>query len=343
VRFERNLIKSHRRPGNPSTFQPSAPLSPLRAMSADKLEALLAIISSGVGEIKQAYASAGEPVPDPDAPYVPDHVEPGVETSKALVVAAALQLIAAVGNPGKILIDAVCGVRPRGQLESDADVKPMGGKMLVTEALGVVLKLHVPEIVREAGPEVCSKFSIGFASLSTEIQGISAHDIAAKAHTSPDKLGTDRASLPARPPLTPHCFPGRFMRFLASRHIFKVRVPACQTMYFCSPTSLQELRPGVFVHNRLSSALDSKKQYESLASECAFSVRYKYHELTQTDFVSPLSKFDRPEGVSAFLGHLCVLCLSHRRGRCLRRATALRTTSPSHRTFPPTWQTRRGR
>jgi hypothetical protein len=169
VRSERNLIKSHRRPGNPSTFQPSAPLSPLRAMSADKLEALLAIISSGVGEIKHAYASAGEPVPDPDAPYVPDNVEPGVETSKALVVAAALQLIAAVGNPGKILIDAVCGgVRPRGQLESDADVKPMGGKMLVTEALGVVLKLHVPEIVREAGPEVCSKFSMGFAFLSAE-------------------------------------------------------------------------------------------------------------------------------------------------------------------------------
>jgi hypothetical protein len=83
-------------------------------MSADKLDALLAIISSGVGEIKQAYASAGQPVPDPDAPYTPDDIEPGVETSKALVVAAALQLIAAVGNPGKILIDTVCGVRPRG-------------------------------------------------------------------------------------------------------------------------------------------------------------------------------------------------------------------------------------
>jgi hypothetical protein len=67
----------------------------------------------------------------------------------------------------------------------------------------------------------------------------------------------------------------------------------------------------VFAHNRLSSGLDSKKQFQNLASECVFYRTCRHHEVALTDFSSPLSKFDRPEGVSAMLGHLCVLRLLH--------------------------------
>jgi hypothetical protein len=80
------------------------------AMAASKLDALLAIISSGVAEIKHAYASAGRIVPDLDTPYVPDIVEPSLETTRALVVAAASQLVAAVGNPGKLIIETTAAV-----------------------------------------------------------------------------------------------------------------------------------------------------------------------------------------------------------------------------------------
>jgi hypothetical protein len=72
--------------------------------------------------------------------------------------------------------------------------------MLVSEALGVVIKLHVPEIVREAGPEVRSVMTLASAFSSRKTQGISAHDIATKARTSPDKLGTGLVFPPARLP-----------------------------------------------------------------------------------------------------------------------------------------------
>jgi hypothetical protein len=97
--------------------------------------------------------------------------------------------------------------------------------MLVSEALGVVIKLHVPEIVSEAGPEVCSVMVSASAFLITDNLG---YQCARHRDEGPDEPGQARYRLcsPSRGyPLIPRPFSGRFMRFLASRQIFKVCEP----------------------------------------------------------------------------------------------------------------------
>jgi hypothetical protein len=67
---------------------------------SDPLDQLLAIINSGVGEIKSTYE-----------PYTASELEHKVAATTALVVAAAEQLVATIRLPTESIYDAASGVR----------------------------------------------------------------------------------------------------------------------------------------------------------------------------------------------------------------------------------------
>jgi hypothetical protein len=102
----------------------------------ESLQQLLQIINSGVADITRTYADAGRPFPSLDAPYGgPDALEQAAAPHVALVVAAAQQLIASVQLPAVSVSEVAYG-------------------MYRTAAFGAVMRTHVPELVREAGPQV---------------------------------------------------------------------------------------------------------------------------------------------------------------------------------------------
>jgi hypothetical protein len=75
------------------------------AANADTLDQLLAIITSGVANIKKAYAKADVPIPNLNDLYTPDSVEESVSSTTMLVVAAATQLISTLRNPGQLVTE----------------------------------------------------------------------------------------------------------------------------------------------------------------------------------------------------------------------------------------------
>lgn len=77
----------------------------------DSLDQLLAIMTSGVASIKEAYARADAPLPDLNEPYIYHPVEESVASTTMLVVAAAAQLISTLRNPGQLIIENSYAVR----------------------------------------------------------------------------------------------------------------------------------------------------------------------------------------------------------------------------------------
>jgi hypothetical protein len=80
----------------------------------DALDQLLHIITTGVADIKQAYAAAGRSPPSLDDLYQgPDALELALAPATALVVAASQQLVATLRLPTEALADVGSGVRAR--------------------------------------------------------------------------------------------------------------------------------------------------------------------------------------------------------------------------------------
>jgi hypothetical protein len=76
----------------------------------DSLDTLVALITSGVSDIKAAYAAESVDFPTLDNPYVPASVDGKVLDAVNVVVTAAFHLIAMIRTPMDSVLDATFGV-----------------------------------------------------------------------------------------------------------------------------------------------------------------------------------------------------------------------------------------
>jgi hypothetical protein len=76
----------------------------------DALDALLNIITSGISDIKAAYAAEGVSLPSLDEPYAPSSAELKSTVAAGLVVSAALQLIATIRPAPMTALSTALGV-----------------------------------------------------------------------------------------------------------------------------------------------------------------------------------------------------------------------------------------
>ncbi|KAF7368277.1 S-adenosyl-L-methionine-dependent methyltransferase [Mycena venus] len=172
---------------------------------------LLALITQSVETLEAACESSGTTIPDLHTAFAPPSEEfranPEAAEAARIIAAAALQLEAIVSPPQVSLYRVITGY-------------------LKSTALRICLEAGVTEILREAGP-----------------QGMHVRDIAAKKWPGFRKIGsviTEFADLNIHSP--ERCsFPARFMRFLATHHVYL------------------EVSPNVFTHTRISSILDTLK------------------------------------------------------------------------------------
>jgi hypothetical protein len=117
------------------------------------LDQLVDLISSGVADIKRTYAAAGVAGPSLDKPWTANTVEQETAVQTTLLVAAASQLIRTLQPPGSIVIESMMGVSIS---IGPGDVFRLLVLQLSLEpaSLTTVVKLHIPELVREAGAKV---------------------------------------------------------------------------------------------------------------------------------------------------------------------------------------------
>jgi hypothetical protein len=76
----------------------------------DSLDALLSIITSGISDIKAAYAAEGVSLPSLDEPYAPSSAELKSTPAVDLVVSAALQLVATIRPAPTTALSSALGV-----------------------------------------------------------------------------------------------------------------------------------------------------------------------------------------------------------------------------------------
>ncbi|KAF5387187.1 hypothetical protein D9615_001587 [Tricholomella constricta] len=100
------------------------------------LSALSNIISSHVQTLEAAYAKAGAEFPSLDDPFHPTPLDfdPALHQTKALIVAAAAQILATVRSPIEMLQEYSPG-------------------MYWTATLGFVVDTNIPDILNEGGPQ----------------------------------------------------------------------------------------------------------------------------------------------------------------------------------------------
>ncbi|KAG6843345.1 hypothetical protein H0H93_001316, partial [Arthromyces matolae] len=96
------------------------------------LSALAAIISNQVAALEAAYAEKSIPVPSLDAPFIPNPLDfdPSLAPTKAVIVAAAAQLLASVRSPIETL-------------------QEYGPGMYLSATLGFVVETNIPDILAE--------------------------------------------------------------------------------------------------------------------------------------------------------------------------------------------------
>ncbi|KAG5645605.1 hypothetical protein DXG03_005743 [Asterophora parasitica] len=109
------------------------------------LSALAAIISSNVKSLEAAYATHGADFPSLDDPFRPTPLDfdPTLHQTKALIVAAAAQILASVRSPIETLQEYAPG-------------------MYWTATLGFVVDANIPDILNEGGPENPTKAAAPF-------------------------------------------------------------------------------------------------------------------------------------------------------------------------------------
>jgi hypothetical protein len=118
------------------------------------IDQLVGIITSGVADIKRTHATAGGvPAPNLDEPYTESTVEQKTAVQTTLVIAAASQLIRTLQKPASVVKEIVMGVRYWTVKSKFLDLIhiQLGAQ---TAAVSAVAKLHLPELIREAGVQV---------------------------------------------------------------------------------------------------------------------------------------------------------------------------------------------
>ncbi|KAJ3527088.1 hypothetical protein NM688_g8174 [Phlebia brevispora] len=142
--------------------------------AASELRALADLINGAVAQIEAACASRSQTYPLADEPFTPQseaaRMSPDVLVPGNIIVAAAAQLITAVRIPALTL-------------------SVTASSSYLTSSLRLAISTHVPEILREAGP-----------------QGLHAKEIASKTTVDPIKLA-------------------RALRLLTTHHIFREVAP----------------------------------------------------------------------------------------------------------------------
>ncbi|KAI0087145.1 O-methyltransferase [Irpex rosettiformis] len=173
------------------------------------------ILDEAVDTIVSVCERRNEDFPRLDTPADESEFSPqGIRNDREIVhaiklgVAAASQLVATLQSP----VQAIANISASATIPAN---------------VAAVERVHVPEIIREAGKE-----------------GIHVTEIVKRNGTSADKLE-------------------RILRHLATHHIFR------------------EVSPGVFAHNRLSSLLDTGKNYKAIIK-------------------NPCKKFDDTNGLCAY-------------------------------------------
>ena len=112
---------------------------------ADPLTALANIISTGVGALTKAYSQNGLQFPSLDDPFQPAPLsidsDPSLVEHKALIAAAAAQILAMVRPPVETFLELSSG-------------------MYGTATCSFVVDTNIPDILKEAGPAVrlCGSF-----------------------------------------------------------------------------------------------------------------------------------------------------------------------------------------
>lgn len=112
---------------------------------ADPLTALANIISTGVGALTKAYSQNGLQFPSLDDPFKPAPLsidsDPSLVEHKALIAAAAAQILAMVRPPVETILELSSG-------------------MYGTATCSFVVDTNIPDILKEAGPAVrlCGSF-----------------------------------------------------------------------------------------------------------------------------------------------------------------------------------------
>ncbi|KAJ3559927.1 hypothetical protein NM688_g39 [Phlebia brevispora] len=141
---------------------------------ASELRALADLINGAVAQIEAACSSRSQTFPPADEQFTLEseaaRMSPDILMQSNVIVAASQQLISAVRLPALTLM--ITALTP-----------------YITACLRLSISLHVPEILREAGP-----------------QGLHVRDIAAKTNVDPAKLA-------------------RVLRLLATSHIFREVTP----------------------------------------------------------------------------------------------------------------------
>jgi hypothetical protein len=104
---------------------------------ASPLSALVQIISSNVQRLEAAYSSSGTPLPSLNDLFAPGPLDQDPATLEASqqIVAAASQLIASVRSP-------------------EVTIREYAPGMYLSACLGFVVENNIPEILKEAGPQV---------------------------------------------------------------------------------------------------------------------------------------------------------------------------------------------
>ncbi|KAI0795363.1 S-adenosyl-L-methionine-dependent methyltransferase [Irpex lacteus] len=142
--------------------------------SLNELRELVKLINTSFRDMEKAVEAQGTDLPALNGSFSWEAEgvinDPEVEKASSVITAAASQLAAAVRSPMLSLF-------------------AVANQYFLSASLGVALKAHVPEILREAGP-----------------QGAHVKDIAAPSGINPDKLG-------------------RILRLLATNHIFQEIAP----------------------------------------------------------------------------------------------------------------------
>lgn len=105
--------------------------------STSSLSALVGILSSGVQTLESEYTKQGSAYPSLNDPFAPGPLDSDatVNATARLVVAAAYQIIAAVRTP----------------FES---IQEYGTGMYAPAALSLVVDIHIPNLLKDAGEQV---------------------------------------------------------------------------------------------------------------------------------------------------------------------------------------------
>ncbi|KAG6848863.1 hypothetical protein H0H93_013351 [Arthromyces matolae] len=177
--------------------------------NASPLSTLSALISTQVAILEDVYAERSTPLPSLDEPFAPNPLDfdPSLASTKALIVAAAAQLMAIVRPPVETLMEYTPG-------------------MYFSATIGFVVDVNIPDIMAETGA-----------------QGIHVKDLSTQTGVEASYIGVYRlVFLSHVDMLMP-----RILRFLATRHIFREVSPDVFTnnrisSLLCKNKSLKEIK-----------------------------------------------------------------------------------------------------